>query len=169
MADDPKSGVSVTNLDANPRLMNFKEFFGGEVKAQVDTVEAAATDQATSTYRLVRIPSDACLIFLSLLCDALGGACAADIGLYRTAADGGAVVDVDCYGTAQTLVSAITQTASVNVAFEARDVANIRKQAWQDAGLATDPVCFFDVVLTLTADAAAAGTITVLALYTDGN
>jgi len=171
MAVEHVKGTSVTNADAliagTATEMNKKALTGGIVKVSVDTCEVSDNADIGSTYRLGRIPSNACVLMLGVKCDTLTGG-AADIGLYRTAADGGAVVEVDTYASAQSIATAIT-TASTNHAFEARDIANIRRLAWQDAGLTSDPGVLYDVVLTLTAQVTDPGTLSMIVLYTDGN
>ena len=68
-----------------------------------------------------------------------------------------------CYASAQSLASAIT--AGTNINFEAKDIANIQRQVWQDAGASTDPGYWYDLVFTLTAAAGSAGTISLEVEY----
>ena len=156
--------TTVTNLDATPPVMAAVTDTGGVRRSIVESIEAASGDSSTSTYRIARVHSSWRIVAIHLKCDALGGSCAADIGLYQTAANGGAVAAVGAYATAQTLVSAIT-TAELNLAYEARDVAYIKRRVWQDAGASADTYRWYDLALTLTADTASAGTISLEVVY----
>jgi hypothetical protein len=156
------SGTNVANLDAAPPVVNDVTIMGARVRSQVETVEVANGDSIGSTYRLGRIPSNATVLSIRLYCDAITSA-AADIGLYQTAANGGAVVDADVYGSAVSLASA--STTGIEVAFEARNVDKVRNKLWQDAGLAADPIRHYDLVATLTAAATATGTLSAVIQY----
>lgn len=156
-------GANITNLDASPSVKVDPALLGGRVRLSIDTVELANGDSIGSTYRLARIPSNANISSIRLFCDAITSG-AADIGLYRTATDGGAVVDADCYATAQSIASA--SAVGIETAFEVRDIANAQRKVFQDAGLTSDPNVFYDVTLTLTAATTAAGTVTLRVEYT---
>lgn len=67
-------------------------------------LESVGGDSIGSTYRLCTLPSDFVIDKIELANDALGGSCAADLGIYK--ALGGAVVDADLFGSAISLVSA---------------------------------------------------------------
>lgn len=153
----------ITAADATPPTIVPAARSGGRVRAAVAVQELANGDSIASTYRLVRLPSNARVISIGLLCDAITSG-AADFGLYQTAANGGAVVDVDCYATAQSIASAIT-TVRNNIAFEARNIDAAANRVWQDGGLTADTQREYDLVMTLTAATTAAGTVTVLVEY----
>ena len=155
--------TQITNADATPPTMNPVTLWGGRVRSQVGTVEVTNGDSIGSTYRLCRVPSNARVERISLLCDAFTSA-AADLGLYQTAATGGAVVDADAYGSAISIASAISTTVT-NHAHEARDVANITKRVYEDAGLSTDSQREYDIAITLTAAATATGTVSAVIHY----
>ena len=155
-------GTLITNLDASPLVNESVTQYSGKLRCQFETLEVANGDSIASTLRFARIPSSAKIASIRIFCDAITSA-AADIGLYRTLADGGAVVDVDAYATAQSIASAIT--TGTEVMFEARNIDKARNYVWQDAGLTTDPKVQYDVVLTLTAAATAAGTVTLEVWY----
>lgn len=82
---------------------------------------------------------------------------AGDIGLYRTTADGGAVVDADFFTAAASLATASAGTNVIGGNVLAP--ANREKRLWEALGLAADPVTYYDVAVTLTAAATAAGTV----------
>lgn len=155
-----------TNADATPRVLDSPNVNHGKVRRTVGTIETVSGDSIGSTYRLARVHSSWTITAINLYCDAIT-TCAADCGLYRIAAEAsGAVVAVSCYATAQSLASALT--TPTNIHYEFKDIANCQRQVWQDAGLTADPGLWYDVTLTLTAAAGAAGTI-VLDVFYVGN
>lgn len=158
-----KSGV-ITNRDASPPVSNASNISGGVVKRIVGTVEVANGDSIASKYIFGQVPTNAVINSIRIFCDAITSA-VGDVGLYQTTANGGAVVLATAYGTAQALTAAIT--LGTEVAFEARDIANIAKRVWEDAGLTADPQRFYDIVVTLTVAATGAGTISMAIEYVD--
>lgn len=160
----------VTNADATTQTLNNSKVANGRIKEIADTIELTSGDSIASIYRMARVHSSWRMSELILQCDAIT-TCAADFGLYDTAANGAAVVDVDAFASAQSLATAIV--IGTNVMSEAAtvfgDVANIRKAIWEVLGLASDPNKFYDVAVTLTAAAGSAGTVSVKVRYCDGN
>lgn len=165
--------TQITNRDATPRTINNPSFTAGSLKMFVATAEAANGDSIASKYIMGQIPSNAAGEIVKLYCDAITSG-AADIGIYRTTVDGGAVVDVDFYASAQSIASAITTGTEVQHEADATDsgagfgLADLEKPLWQRLGLSADPGVVYDIVLTLTAATTAAGTIGMRVLYTDG-
>lgn len=135
---------------------------------QTDTVEVTNGDSIGSKYILGSVPSSASMRELIVLCDAITSA-AADFGLYRTTADGGAVVDADFFGSAVSIATAITLGTNVLHESGVLDIANLAKPLWQILGLTSDPQLMYDVVATLTAAATASGTLTARISYAQGN
>lgn len=160
----------VTNADATTQTLNNSKVCNGRIKEIADTIELTSGDSIASIYRMARVHSSWRLTELLLQCDAIT-TCAGDIGLYDTAANGGAVVDVDCFASAQSLATAIIP--GTNVMGEAGavfgDIANVRKSIWEVLGLSSDPNKFYDIAVTLTAAAGSAGTVSTKARYVDGN
>lgn len=158
-----KSGA-ITNRDALPRVLTNSRIAAGALKAFIATVEAANGDSIGSKYIMGSVPSNACGEKLKLYCDAITSG-AADIGIYKSTADGGAVVDVDFYASAQSIAAAITTGTEVQHEADATDagagfgLADLEKPLWQRLGLSADPGLMYDIVLTLTAATTAAGTI----------
>ena len=155
---DSKSSLLTAN-DATTQTLSASYLQHGKVRTIGATVEVAATDNSTSKFRMARVRSNWRIIGIHVFNDALGGSCTADIGLYQTTLNGSAVVDADAYASAVSLVSA--STVGTNVAWEsaARDVSKIGQRVWEDAGLSADPQREYDIVVTLAADAASAGTV----------
>lgn len=165
VVDAIKSSV-VTNRDAVPAVINSAQIDGARLRHKRGfgtTVTAAA--EAGSTIRHFSVRSNDIVVQLMMDNTALGGTTAANIGLYRSTIDGGAVVDADFFASAVSLVSAAVQT---NVTREAAGTPNavnyMEKPIWEALGLTTDPQLDYDVVTTLSAAATAAGTVCLTAL-----
>jgi len=135
----------------------------------VATVEVTNGDSIGSQFRLHRVHSSVRMSQLLLKCDAITSA-AADFGIYEIAANGGAVVDADCFASAQSIASAIVNTAT-DILHESGvlDISEIEQPLWQVLGLTKDPQKQYDVVATLTAAATATGTLTVHCRYAQAN
>ncbi|RTL11283.1 MAG: hypothetical protein EKK54_08115 [Neisseriaceae bacterium] len=156
-----KSG-SVTNSDAVPLVRNNAIVNGGRLRCAVDYVAVAAADDDTSVYRVIRLHSNCRVDSLLLYNTAITAGTSYDVGIYKTAADGGAVVDADAFGSAVDLSSAHSGT---DVAFEALALTSIKKTLWEVAGLSADPNCYYDIALTANTVGTAAGTIALKAYY----
>lgn len=156
--------TAITNRDATPRVLSNARYSKGNIQCLAGTAEAANGDSIASKYILGTVPSNARIHQVLLSCDALGGSAAGDVGIYRTTADGSAVVDADHFSTAKTLVSALK---NVDVTFDTANynIDEVEMPIWQALGLTADPKVDYDIVVTLTAASAAAGTISLQALY----
>lgn len=154
-------GSAVTNAD-NKVLSNAR-VFRTAIHEAVGTIELANGDSIASTYRLCRVPSNARISCVLLSCDAITSG-AGDVGVYKTARDGGAVVDVDFFASAQSIASAlvhsdISHEADPGDAGAGWGLADVEKPLWQALGLTADPYIEYDIALTLTAATLAAGTV----------
>lgn len=156
--------TQITNRDASPKVLSNARLTKGVIMEAVGTVEATAADDIGSKYTLLSIPSNARMSDLLLTCDSLGTAGAADIGLYDTTLNGGAVVDADFFASAQALTSALSKTSVLHesAVFGKEDV---EKPIWEALGLTEDPKKDYDVVLTLTTATIDAGTVSMHAQY----
>lgn len=162
-----KSAV-ITGADA--KLLQNARTFRGMLQSAVGFLEAVSGDDIGSTYRLCRVPSNACIQEVLLSCDAIT-TCAADVGVYKTALDGGAVVDADFFGSAVSLASAlsnsdVTHEADPADAGAGYGKADVEKPLWQALGLSADPGIEYDIVATLTAAAGSAGTVAARTRFT---
>lgn len=136
---------ALTQANADPPMLN-QAAYGNEPKAKQAYVAKAAGDSATSTLRCVRLPSNAILASVKCKHQAFGTGATADIGVYRTAANGGAVVDADCIADEFSTAAAKTTWTE---AMSAVAAADIHKPLWQIAGLSADPQQDLDIVVTL--------------------
>lgn len=166
MATENLKSTAVTNGDATPTDQTGAYIAHGRLRESVGIVEAAAGDVG-STYRTARVPSSARVSEVWFACDDLGTGVTMDVGLYRTAADGGAVVDADLFASAiDVATAAVAWTQIINES----GVVNIddsEKRLWEMLGLTADPQIMYDVVCT-SGGAAATGTIAMRVRYVDG-
>lgn len=156
----------VTNADALPAVLNSPRVDGGFERIEVATVAITSGDDIASTYRMFRVPSNAVMTDLRIYSPDIGTTTIADIGLYRTAKDGGAVQDADFFASALSLKDGALN--GVDVLHEAAvfTIANSGKELWDALGLSADPSVFYDVAFTLTAAADATATVKLIGRYT---
>lgn len=147
----------ITNKDAAPPKANDNIIDGGRLKRFAATVEIAAADDDGSTLRLFRVHSSWAVDKLEILNDAITAGTSYDVGLYETAENGGALKNATAYASAVDMSTA--RVAPLDVAFEARNIDQIEKRVWQDAGDTADPKKFYDIVLRANTIGTAAGTI----------
>jgi hypothetical protein len=159
--------TAVSNADAQPMVVNPAYAQNGPLKRFGGTVEKAAGDSDTSTYRIARLRSGDVLHTMTLFNDALAGATSVKVGLYRTAADGGAAVSDALFATGLSLASA--STTGTSILFNNQDIANVNKRLWEALGLSADPQIEYDLVVTLATAGGAAGTISVHGTFCNGN
>ena len=81
-----------------------------------------------------------------------------DIGLYRTTADAGAVVNAAFFASAVSLNGGALSKSDVTLESTVVSVANAAKPVWENLSLTSDPSVDYDVTLTLTGAADATGT-----------
>lgn len=144
-----KSSV-ITNADATPVVLNNARLAGAPVREAIGTKQASASASIGSTYRLARIPSNARISEVILSCDAFDTTGAADVGIYQTADNGGAVVDADFFASAVVLTTALPNTAVTHES-GVFGIEDVEKPLWEALGLTADPQRDYDVALTLTA------------------
>ena len=172
MAVEARKASAVTSADAGTPAK--KNIVAGILKETVGVVEVVNADSIASTYRLARVPSNARVSRVLVSCDAITSA-AADVGVYDVSAvNSGAAIDVDFFASAQPISSALVHTDITHEA-DAADagagygLADVEKPLWQALGLTADPGKYYDIVATLTAAAAATGTLSLKVQYVDGN
>lgn len=159
-----KSGA-ITNRDNTPVVLSNMNIAGGALKEAVGTVEAANGDSIGSKYIFCSIPSNCRVSQVLLFSDDIGTTTIADFGIYRSTADGSAVVDADFFGSAVSLKDGALNGSDITHESAVYDPDDIEKPLWQALGLSSDPKVMYDVVATLTAAADAAGTITLKVRY----
>lgn len=171
MGTSALKSTTVTNADSTTYTLNKKGLVGGVLKSSIGTVETVSADDTSSTYRLVRVKSNVYIRRIHVYNDAMAGSSAIHVGVYQTAANGGAVVDVDVFATGVSLVSA--SSAGTTVAFEAgtstAGVEDIETQLWQMLGLSSDPQREYDIVATPSATIDTGGSLSLEVVFVDGD
>lgn len=148
----------ISNADATPPVLTSSNAGGiGRMRETAGTVETLAADDAGSVYRLCRVPSNCRVTSILLGSDAITGATASDVGVYKTARDGGTVVDADFFAT-DVDISSATAFTEVMLEATATDIAKCEQPLWQLLGLSADPMIDYDICVTVN-DVTAAGTI----------
>ena len=158
-----KSGF-ITNRDATPKVLN-NSSLNGQMNEAVGTCETANGDSIASKYIFCSIPSNCRLSQVLLYSDDIGATTIADFGIYKTTADGSAVVDADFIGSAVSLKDGALNGTDITHESAVFDPDDVEKPLWQALGLSSDPKLMYDVVATLTAAADAAGTISIKVRY----
>lgn len=154
----------ITNADATPPVLTSDYIAKGALYEAVGTVEAAAADDNDSIYRMVRVPSNARITSILLASDAVTGSSDVNVGVWQTAANGGAVVNENVFADAVDLSSA---TAFTEVLLEttATDIVKCEKRLWELLGLSADSYRDYDICLKAVAAASAAGTYAMKVKY----
>lgn len=150
--------TAISNADASPAVLNNPRVVNGFLRESVGTVEVAAADDNDSVFRFVRVPSNARISSVEVANDAITAGTDYDIGVYDTAAAGGAVVSVNLFGDAVDLSSA---KAFTDYTYEttATNISKVDQELWQLLGLTSDPAKFYDICATGVTVGTAAGTI----------
>ena len=164
MAVANTKSTAITNADATPVVLTNSAFHGGVKYVAKGICEVLAADDYGSVYRFVRLPSNAIIHSIKIRNDAITGGTSYDCGIYRTAADGGAVVDAYLFASAVDISAGL---AGTELRFEAATTAIIdyaEYRLWQIADVgaatyATDPGFMFDLCLTANTVGSSAGTI----------
>lgn len=152
---------AITNRDSTPASLSNGRLQGSTLKHARGVVAIANGDSVGSKYLACSIPSNAIPVSVRLSAPDIGTTTTADVGLYQTTANGSAVVDADIFGSAISVSGgAITKSEAI---FESGVTthANSEKAVWDLIGQSADTFRDYDVVLTLTGAADAAGSVLV--------
>lgn len=150
MAVEHLKSAAVTNATAKPVVLTNAHQSGGDVKAAGGTIVPAADASATSTFRFCRVPSNARISKVLLTAADFTTAGAADVGIYQTEENGGAVVDADLFAAAVALSSGPYAHEDITFGSGEYTVAEADQMLWQVLGLTKDPNREYDVVATVT-------------------
>lgn len=166
MGTSALKSVPITNLDSTPVVPNTTgEGAPGYVRSAYGYVTAVAADAAGSTYRLVRVPSNAKVQSLQFQSEAQGAG-KVQLGLYYSTStvDGtqkslqGTVIDVKFFSDDIDCASAVLPGEKVFFTGGSNTPDKRNQPLWQAAGLSSDPGGFFDVVATVHTTAVTTGT-----------
>jgi hypothetical protein len=158
-----KKSVAITARDA--KIISKGAIAKGMLEEAVGVAVIASGDSATSTYHIASVPSNARMSEILLTSPDIGTTTTADVGLYQTTENGGAVVDADFFVAAQTLKDGAL--AGLNVVHgNVITNANAEKMLWEMLpGVTADTGRMYDIVLTLVGAADAAGNVVVKVRY----
>jgi len=166
MATSALKSVTLTNLSLSPpKKATTGEGSAGYLRSVNEYLTPLDGDAAGSTYKYVRIPTNAKVKHVKFEAGAMTAG-TVGIGLYYSdAADGtqpslaGTAVNASFFAS---LVSLATAFGITDVTNESGSYpANLRnKPIWEAAGLASDPGGFFDVVATVVTTAITTGALT---------
>jgi hypothetical protein len=163
-----QTSVLISNRAATPRVAN-QPWNNAVVKSTgLGRVAVTTAEVSPNILRFVEIPANAVVRQVQLACTAVASAGAINIGVYRSAADGGTVVDDDLFASAVVVTSALSNS---DVTFESGQytIAEADQPLWQAAGL-TEPPASGKLVIggTVTTNMGGSGTIGVNVNYVDG-
>lgn len=160
MAVVNETSTFITNLDATPMVLNDAGLYGGVVRSYTIVHEITAGDSATSTYRLLRLPSNARLLgdsSYSLDDLASSGSPTLDFGVVNVSGDDGITDDPDAINDGIDAATAATRQPLI------KSIDNYGKKLYEFvSGQSADPKGDLEIMMTL-ADAAVndGGTIVV--------
>lgn len=161
MAVETVKSTFITNRDAAPAVPQLVEKAAGPVKNIFQKVTVAASASSASLYVFCSVPSNARLKEMKLMCTTTGSVATMDLGIYRTTADGGAVVYQALFASAVAISSPILESTYNNIISETGSTAftDLDKPLWELAGLSSDPGYDYDIVGTLQVAAEVGGTV----------
>lgn len=142
--------TQVTNSDASPPVLNNANVDGGIVRCVAGVVTNSAADDVASTYRYCRVPSCARIKRVTYASAAAGATGQLDIGVYQTAANGGAVVDADLFASAVDPGGGAIAPTDVTHESGQYTYAESLLPLWQALGLSADPQREYDIAATVT-------------------
>lgn len=146
-----KSDV-ITDITTVPNLIPIDPTVAGGVVRSYIASLTMTDGLTTSTYTLVRLPSNSRVCADSVLLFAAAVACAdIDIGIFHTTLNSTATgySSVDCF-----MASGVKTAGAVGIAhlYDDADISTKREsRLWELAGAASDPGAFYDVVITANA------------------
>lgn len=158
MAVANTKSTAITNADSTQPHTPVPSYLGGPgLRCSIGILEVAAADDNGSVYRMVRLPSGAVVTRIEVLNDAITAGTSYDLGVYETAANGGAVADADVFATAIDMSSA--RALPFDAMFEVQDIDKSEKRLWEHLGLSADPFKLYDLCYTANTVGSAAGTL----------
>jgi len=150
----------VQNADAAVQTLSPASLSEATGKRNLGNIAKAASDNDGSTYRIMRVHSSWRITSIWLYNDVVFTSAAGwTVGLYRTAADGGAAVAAAAYFTGWAPTSINLVGSEYGFGAGARAPQKIGQQVWQDAGLTADPNIWYDLTIVATTASAVAGNV----------
>lgn len=165
MATVSVSSTQITNRDATPKVLSNARLTRGTMLVSCGYAESSAADDIGSKYKMCSVPSNARIHSVLLSCDSTGTAGAADVGIYQTTENGGAVVDADFFTAAKSLATALKNSDVTFGNTAGYGVEEGEKPLWEALGLTSDPKRDYDIVLTVTTATVSAASIFLQCAY----
>jgi hypothetical protein len=159
---DRKSSL-ITNVTASPQVVNSPSL--GAPSRLMETagyLTPAADDTQASIHRFVRLPSNARVSEVLFSTADASTAGAFNLGIYKTADNGGAVVDADLFASAFDLSGGPFNNYDLTYESGEYTYAESVKPLWEVLGLTSDPCVEYDVVATISTTYNGAGTAQLL-------
>lgn len=159
--------AGITNRDATPSVLTNTAVSTGRTYRSAGRVATTATGAGSVIGDILiacSIPSNAIIVSVLMSAPDIGTTTAADIGLYQTTANGGAVADADFF-TAAVVLNAGAITKSEKAFGNVLTIAKTEQRVWELLALSVDPLKDYDVALTITGTADAAGSVLVEVFY----
>ncbi len=157
--------AAIEAANSSPPTLVSPGTFGGVIHRQTQRVAIVDNESIGSIKRFFRVKSTDTVLSIRYLTSETLTALAADVGLYRTEMDGGAVVDADAYASAVSLATA-SIGEGVSIGHEARGVDVIGQPVWDDiASQTTDTKLEYDIAITITTAVTDPGTLTLILDY----
>lgn len=158
--------TAITNMDAQPAVLNTANNSHGNIRESQGIAAISNGDSVGSTYRVARIRSSTRVSSIKLWAPDIGTTTAANVGVYDTAANGGAVVSASLFAAGQALNAG--PYVALDVTFSALAQSTAEQRLWELLGLSADPMKDYDLALTLSGAADAAGNVVVRVQHVDG-
>ena len=152
----------ITNAVATPAVATNSNKSTGRVFSAKSAATVSATQTSGDIVRVVRVPSNARIDAVLLTTADATTAGAVDIGVYQTAANGGAVVDADLFASALALTGGPFVRSDQTWESGQYTYAESCLPLWEVLGLATDPNREYDIAATVTTTGDGMGTVFVL-------
>lgn len=163
-----QSSTLISNRAATPRVANAPWNTASIKNTGVGVIAVTTGEVVGNILRHTLIPANAVVRSVKLSCTAVAVGGAVDIGVYRTADDGGAVVDADLFASAVVVTAALSNSDVTHESGE-YTLAESNMPLWQAAGLTAPPPSGYLVIAsTVTTNMGGAGTLGVSAYYADG-
>lgn len=162
MAVVNSKSTGITNADSTPIVITNRTLVRAPVMSSVGVIAKAASDNDTSVFRAVRVPSNARIISINRANTAITAGTSYQIGVYETAQNGGAAVSAGLFAATQDLSAASTGTQS---RYLASSVATGEQPLWQLLGLTSDPKKDYDICFTGVTAGTGAGTLLLEVAY----
>lgn len=163
MAIVNSKSTGVSNADATPIVPTNRILVRGPSLHAIGVIAKAASDNDTSVFRAVRVPSNARIVAINRANTAITAGTSYQIGVYQTAANGGAAVSAGLFAATQDLSTASTGTPS---RYLASAVTTGEQRLWELLGLTADPQRDYDICFTGVTAGTGAGTLLLEVTYT---